>query len=96
MYFSSVERAPLLTIDQLPLPYASSQCVDPLRVLLIECMARFLTHDAVYPIRWAVGDSWVEYDHSGWTIGADEPATAEQVRELVVRSCGVVELLDYP
>lgn len=30
-----------------------------------------------------------------WTIGPDEPATKDQVCELLVRSAGIYELQDY-
>lgn len=32
---------------------------------------------------WIVGDTWVQCENSEFTIGADEPATREQVRQLL-------------
>jgi hypothetical protein len=84
-----------MVVEQTLRPYEPKPQDDPLLVLTMECMRRLLTSGAIYPIRWAVGDSWVEYGLNGWSIDADEPATAAQVRELVVRAGGVVELLEY-
>lgn len=69
---------------------------DPLMPLLTECMLRTVTWEAKWPITWVVGDSWVVYHASGeWTVGPDEPASADQVRELMVRSGGDFELQDF-
>lgn len=68
---------------------------DPLRPLLMEAMTRLLTEVGKWPITSVVGDTWVVYDWpSDWKIGPDEPATAEQVRELMLRAGGVFELQD--
>jgi hypothetical protein len=69
---------------------------DPLMPLLMEAMMRLLTGDGKWPITWVVGDTWVVYHGPGdWKIGPDEPATGEQVRELMLRAGGVFELQDF-
>lgn len=40
---------------------------------------------ADYPaVVWVVGDTWVRCENCEYTIGADEPATREQVRQLLI------------
>ncbi|MCP1476270.1 hypothetical protein ABIA54_004884 [Pseudomonas sp. EB276 TE3739] len=69
---------------------------DPLMPILLEAMKRLCTWDGSGPITWVIGDTWVVHHAIGeWTIGPDEPATSEQVRELMVQSGGVFELQDY-
>lgn len=67
---------------------------DPLHPLRVEKLRRMLLEKSE-PIVWEVGDTWVVSDGSNWTIGADEPATEEQVSELIVRTGGVAKVLDY-
>lgn len=37
---------------------------------------------------WIVGDTWVRCENSEYTIGADEPATLEQIRQLLIDANG--------
>lgn len=39
-------------------------------------------------ILWMVGDTWVRCEDSQFTIGADEPATSEQVQVLLAAAGG--------
>lgn len=72
-----------------------SQALDPLQPLLAEILFRLLG-DELGPITWLIGQEWVVYQGCGnWLIGPDEPATKDQVRELLVRSGGTYELQDY-
>lgn len=82
-----------MSIEQTPPPYEPGPVGDPLHPLAMENMRRLLLCISG-PITWEVGDTWVVYDGGDWTIGADEPATEEQVRELMVRAGGVAEPLD--
>lgn len=77
-----------MSIEQ-PLP----PC-DPLHPLSVEKLRRMLLEKSG-PITWEVSDTWGACDGDGWTIGADEPATEDQVRELMVRSDGVAKLVDF-
>lgn len=36
------------------------------------------------PVVWIVGDTWVRCENSEYTIDADERATLEQVRQLLI------------
>lgn len=67
---------------------------DPLQPLIMEGL-RSLILERSGPITWEVGDTWVVYDGGEWRIGADEWATQDQVRELIVATGGVVKLRDY-
>jgi len=68
---------------------------DPLLPLITEATLRFL-EGGKWPIIWVVGDTWVVHHRCGdWTIGPDELATKEQVRELIVRAGGVFELYGF-
>jgi hypothetical protein len=37
-------------------------------------------------VLWVVGETWVRCENSKYTIGADEPATRSQVRDLLIES----------
>lgn len=39
-------------------------------------------------VLWVVGDTWVRCEYSQYTIGADEPATPEQVEALLASAGG--------
>ncbi|MCF5725334.1 MULTISPECIES: hypothetical protein [Pseudomonas] len=43
-------------------------------------------------ILWVVGDTWVRCDEGNFSIGADESATFDQVRDLLLDAKGD----DYP
>ena len=69
---------------------------DHLMPILLEAMMRLFSWDGRWPITWVIGDTWVvHHDIGEWTIGPDETATTEQIRELMVRSGGIFELQDY-
>lgn len=38
------------------------------------------------PFVWVVGSEWLRRENSQWWIGADVPATEEQVREMLVEA----------
>lgn len=78
----------LMSIEQTPPP------CDPLHLLSMEKLRRMLL-DKSGPITWEVSDTWVACDGDGWTIGADEPATEDQVRELMVRAGGVAKVVNF-
>lgn len=68
---------------------------DPLQPLLEEAVWRMLVDDNG-PITWIIGQEWVVFHGAdSWSIGPDEPATSDQVRDLLVRSTGIYELQDY-
>ncbi|NWC82855.1 hypothetical protein HX798_21555 [Pseudomonas putida] len=68
---------------------------DPLQPLLEEAMRRMLLEE-YGPITWVIGQEWVVHHGAGsWSIGPDEPATKDQVRDLLIRSAGIFELQDY-
>lgn len=72
-----------------------SQIPDALQPLLAEAMRRMLIEDH-RPITWVIANEWVVFEETGsWTIGPAEPATADQVRDLLIRSGGIYELQDY-
>ena len=50
--------------------------------LLLAAMVQLIAD--VPAVVWIVGDSWVRCEKSEYTIGADEPATREQVRQLLI------------
>lgn len=69
---------------------------DPMNPLLIEAMTRLCSWDGKWPITWVIADTWViHHSLDEWTMGPDEPATIEQVRELLMRAGGVYELQNY-
>lgn len=66
---------------------------DPLMPLLMEAMSRLLDLNGKWPITWVIGEEWVVFYGMGqWTIGPDDPATEDQVRELLVRASGQFDL----
>lgn len=68
---------------------------DPLAPLYELAMTRVLMDNGPWEVGCVVGQSWVMLDSTRqWWVDADEPATAEQVQELVVRAGGRVVLLD--
>ncbi|UZE86599.1 hypothetical protein [Pseudomonas viciae] len=67
---------------------------DPLDVLLVNVIDLYGTSKSVR-IVWEVGDTWVIKEGSSWAIGADEPASDEDVRELLISAGGVATILDY-
>ncbi|WP_104903904.1 hypothetical protein [Pseudomonas sp. LH1G9] len=69
---------------------------DQLMPILLEAMMRLFSRDGRWPITWVIGDPWgVHHGIGEWSIGPDETATTEQIRELMVRSGGIFELQDY-
>lgn len=84
---------PPLDPDKLK-PPDDDQGRDPLDVLLVNEMDLYGTSKSVR-IVWEVGDTWVIKEGSSWAIGADEPASDEDVRELLVGAGGVATILDY-
>ncbi|WLI13881.1 MULTISPECIES: hypothetical protein [Pseudomonas] len=59
---------------------------DPnLHPLLIVAMYHLL-EPSTPPVLWEVGETWVRFDNGKYTIGADEPATYVQVRELLIEA----------
>lgn len=68
---------------------------DPLAPLYELALIRQIVDDGPWTVGCEVGQSWVMLDSMGqWWVDADEPATAEQVQELVMRAGGRVVLLD--
>lgn len=41
------------------------------------------------PMTLIAGDHWLRYDGNSWTFDADEPATEDEVREILVKAGGV-------
>lgn len=84
-----------MTLDpnELP-PILDAQGRDPLNILLVNQIDLYDTPKAER-IVWAVGDTWVINDGLGWSIGADIPATENEVRQLLIDAGGEAELLDY-
>lgn len=70
------------------------QARDPLDVLLVNEIDLYGTSKSVR-IVWEVGDTWVIKEGSSWAIGADEPASDEDVRALLNSAGGVATILDY-
>lgn len=69
---------------------------DVFEDLLIEAGCRLIDPNGKWPITWVIGDSWVVLsEYWEWTVGPDEPATEEQIRELLARSGGTYDLQDY-
>lgn len=79
--------------NKLP-PLLDAQGRDPLNILLVGEMYLDGTSKSERMI-WAVGDTWVINDGTGWSIGADVPATENEVRQLLMDAGGEAELLDY-
>lgn len=42
-----------------------------------------------HPMTLIAGDDWLRYDGTSWTVNADEPATEDEVREILVKAGGV-------
>ncbi len=69
---------------------------DPLTPIYVAGVTRLIAIGGTWPIVLVIDNTWVSYHgNDQWLIGPDEPATAEQVRELMVQSGGIFELLDY-
>lgn len=69
---------------------------DVFEDLLIEAGCRLIDPNGKWLITWVIGDSWVVLsEYWEWTVGPDEPATEEQIRELLARSGGTYNLQDY-
>lgn len=69
---------------------------DGFEDLLVEAGVRLFDPNGKWPITWVIGDSWVVLSrYWEWTVGPDEPATEEQIRELLTRSGGTYDLQDY-
>lgn len=84
---------PPLDPDKLP-PQVGDQGRDPLDLLKLDDMIQFLNGKSG-PLVWEVGDTWVVKDGSSWIIGADEPATEDDVRQLLISAGGVATILDF-
>lgn len=54
------------------------------------CGAGFLITGG--PVTWSAGDVWITRDEDGWWLDDDRSATEDQVRELLQRARGKVEL----
>lgn len=83
-----------MSTEQSSPPYERCAAGDPLHPLVIEKVRRFLL-DISGPITWEVGDTWVVFDNGGWRIGADELATEDQVRELMVTAGGIAKVREF-
>lgn len=59
-------------------------CVDEHHPLLLAAMMQLVAFDP--PVLWVVGDTWVRCENCQYTIGADEPASPEQVRQLLIKA----------
>lgn len=69
---------------------------DPLMPLYVAGVTRLIEAERMWPLTFVIGDVWVVYGGSDkWLIGPDEPATTDQVRELMVLAGGVFEVTDY-
>jgi len=69
---------------------------DPLTPIYFAGVTWRTAISRTWPIVLVIDDTWVSYHgNDQWFIGPDEPATAEQVRELMVQSGGIFELIDY-
>lgn len=68
---------------------------DPLQPLLAEVLRRMLVTGDCHTT-WVIGREWVVFHgNDSWSIGPDEPATSDQVCDLLVRSAGIYELQDF-
>ncbi|KPG82223.1 hypothetical protein AEQ63_13555 [Pseudomonas sp. RIT-PI-o] len=54
--------------------------------LLLAAMVQLIAD--VPAVVWIVGDTWVRCENCEYTIDADEPATREQIRQLLVDTDG--------
>lgn len=52
--------------------------------LLLSAIMQLITDGP--PVVWVVGDTWVRCANCEYTIATDEPATREQVRQLLVNA----------
>ena len=69
---------------------------DGFEDLLTEAGYRLIDPNGKWPITWVIGDSWVVLsEYWEWTVGPDEPATEEHIRDLLARSGGNYDLQDY-
>ncbi|MGN9461306.1 hypothetical protein SAMN05444062_101411 [Pseudomonas syringae] len=69
---------------------------DPLQPLLDEADSRRIQADDYRDITWVIDQEWVTYHgDDSWSIGPDEPASGDQVRDLLVSSDRIYELQDY-
>lgn len=75
-------------------PQVGDQGRDPLDLLKLDDMIQFLNGKSG-PLVLEVGDTWLVKDGSNWIIGADEPATEDDVRELLISAGGVATILDF-
>jgi hypothetical protein len=41
------------------------------------------------PLTLIAGDHWLKYDGCSWTVNADEPATEDEVKALLIEAGGV-------
>lgn len=64
---------------------------DPLSVLHADFVWCRLS-DYWGPVTWSAGDVWITRDEDGWWLDDDRSATEDQVRELLQRARGKVEL----
>lgn len=49
-------------------------------------MVQLIDEAAPRSVLWVVGDTWVQWENCEYTIGADEPATREQVRQFLINA----------
>lgn len=69
---------------------------DPLAPLYAAAVTRLIQAHRVWPLTFLIGDAWVVCRGSDeWLIGPDEPATTDQVRELMAQAGGVFDVTDY-
>ena len=62
---------------------------------LDEADSRRVQADDYRDITWSIDQEWViQHGNDSWSVGPDEPATSDQVRDLLVSSDGVYELHD--
>ena len=64
---------------------------DPLGPLLADfvwCRLRGYCGD----VTWSAGDAWITTDGGDWWLNDDQPATEDQVREVINRAGGITEL----
>lgn len=54
--------------------------------LLLAAMRQLISDEPA--VVWIVGDTWVRCENSEFTIGADEPATPEHIRQLLIDADG--------
>lgn len=64
---------------------------DPLELLhadYVFCRAA----GSLGPITWSAGDTWISKDGPDWWLDDDQPATEDQVREVINRAGCITEL----